>query len=163
MFWPQVWAIFAVGECHGISSPDSPACACHVRLSCCTDAARADAERPSLFLQKGLGSPCGCVCVAVPKVWVRLLADGNFCLQLSLRKSQRLKVCPFLWPVSNYCLVSSFLSLIIIMRADYSEKYWCLVSDLCLCTLLTRSFWVIILETLETLVLAGFFSSFRVA
>lgn len=32
------------------------------------------------------------------------------------------------------------LSLIIIMRADYSEKYCCLVSDLCFCPSLTRSF-----------------------
>lgn len=97
---PQPWAIFAV---EGVLWHFLPwlTCVCPSRVAqlspgCSQGGHRAPFPRPP----KASGGVCGCV--DVPK-------DGNFCLQLSLRESQRLKACPFLWPVSDYCLVSSFL------------------------------------------------------
>lgn len=127
-------------------------CVCLSRVAqpspgCGQDRLRAPFPLP----QRVLGGTHKWGCVDVPK-------DGNFCLQLSLRESQRLKACPFLWPVSDYCLVSSFLWVqLLLWELTIQKKYCCLVSDQCLCSFSTRSLWAIILETLEVLVLAVFF------
>lgn len=67
---------------------------------------QAQRPRPNPSASKGSGRALDASVLQCPG-W--LLADHNFFLQLSLRKHPGLKPRPFLWPLSDFCLLSPSL------------------------------------------------------